>query len=374
MRSTLLNIPSNSCQLPAGELPVQAGESFFARDVRATLCRGMWVGMALSLWVGGTFLSAHADTEPRFRTAREHYEQARYEEARTTFESLWERRPKDLRLAFNAGAAAYRQGDYEAASRHFEAALESADLALQQKGFYNRGNSRVRQGEVLEDPAQRRSYWEAAVEDYRAALGLNPTDEAAETNLRRIEALLQEDPEQQPETDESCESDESEGGDGEDESEGADGDDESEGTDESDGKDGSEESEGADGSDESEQGEQGEQGQQGDGQNGRQDGDSGMERPENRSDSDPTGESEGPRAMNPEKETDGDSDGEGADGAANQAGGGRADTETVPLRMSLEQAERVLDDARAEERALIWRPAEPSAQDKRRSAGRRKTW
>ncbi len=333
------------------------------------------IGCLLLVVLSLVLLDSSAFAQVSIRSAREHYERAQYDEARATFEALYESRPKDHRLAFNAGAAAYRQGDFESATRLFEASLLSSDLALQQKGFYNRGNSKVRLGEKAEDPALRQSLWQSAIEDYQAAIGLDASDDAARTNLRRVQELLEQDPpqdqeqeqeqeqENQGEGDEDQEQDNGEGDDqdqekGQNQDQGEDGDSSSG----DDSNDGSESGKGQDG-----EGSESSQSEQGSGENGESSQDKGMEDGGQRNQPSDGKESEGPRGLNPQQEPGDSSEGEGGGSASGMAETG------PPLRMTLEQAEQVLDEARNEERALIWRPAE-SRSDKRSASGRRKAW
>jgi TolA-binding protein len=57
-----------------------------------------------------------------------------------------------LRLVFDAGAAAYRATNYDAALQDFQAATLSPDLKLQQQAFYNLGNTLYRMGELKFTP------------------------------------------------------------------------------------------------------------------------------------------------------------------------------------------------------------------------------
>ena len=60
------------------------------------------------------------------------------------------RKPKDARLAFNAGDAAYRAGQYDAADAAFKRALAAADPELQQQVLYNDGDVLYRLGRGAE--------------------------------------------------------------------------------------------------------------------------------------------------------------------------------------------------------------------------------
>lgn len=126
------------------------------------------------------------------RSALKHYQSGRYEEARREFERLAEKSPKDPRLQYNAGAAAYQGGDFEKAAEHFQAALDPENLPLQQRSYYNLGNARYRRGEAQDDPQQKMEQWKAALQDYDFALKLKPDDEDARFNKELVQKRLEE--------------------------------------------------------------------------------------------------------------------------------------------------------------------------------------
>lgn len=302
------------------------------------------------------------------------YRDARFEESRKGFEALLDQRPNDHRLAFNAGAAAYRQGDFDGAARHFERALDSTDLQLQQQAFYNLGVSQFRAGEAAKDPAQRRPQWEMARDNFAAATGLDPSDAAARSNLDRMMALLEQEPEQQPQPQENQKGDEGEEGQEKDESQKGD---ESGKGDQSGQQDPSQKGDESGDSSEEQSGEQSGKDQEGksgksgeDSKSGKEDG--GMEQggeKDGQDGQDGKEGSEGPKALNPGKE--GGEDGEGGS-ASGESRTGMAEQE-VPVRMTVQQAEQMLDEARGEEKALIWRPPS-TGRESRTASGRRKTW
>ena len=90
---------------------------------------------------------------------------------------LWQRPDQQAHARLEAGAAAYRQGDYEGALRAWES-VPGADAA------YNRGNALAQQGRLAE-----------AVEAYDRALELQPgMDDAAVNRQAVLDALRQRPP------------------------------------------------------------------------------------------------------------------------------------------------------------------------------------
>ena len=136
-------------------------------------------------------------------SALREYNAGNYEQALKEYERLLERKRDDPRLHFNAGTAAYRNHQFDEATRQFNEALNSPDIKLQQLSYYNRGNSQFRQGEANADPAKRTEAWEKAIKDYELSLKLSPQDPDARFNhdfvKQRLEELKQQQ-QQQPQS------------------------------------------------------------------------------------------------------------------------------------------------------------------------------
>ena len=91
---------------------------------------------------------------------------------------------------YNAGVTAYRSNDFSSASTTFEQATASPDRALQERAFYNLGNTAYRLGEA--DPTRAQPSWERALKSYEAALAINPQDEDARFNYEFVKKKLEE--------------------------------------------------------------------------------------------------------------------------------------------------------------------------------------
>jgi Ca-activated chloride channel family protein len=109
--------------------------------------------------------------------------------------------PKQPLLAFDAGAAAYKAGQFPQAAQAFQASVNASTsgdahrLADQQDGYYNLGNTLYREGQKTEqaDPQATIDTWTHAVKTYDAALQLRPDDADSKFNRdfvsRKLEAL-----------------------------------------------------------------------------------------------------------------------------------------------------------------------------------------
>jgi Ca-activated chloride channel family protein len=138
-------------------------------------------------------------------SAHRNYDQGNYLAARKEYERLLQKKPDDPRLHYNAGAAAYKAKDFDAATKDFGAALTSPDLKVQQQAYYNFGNALYRQGQRAGEPNQQFQSWSQAVRSYESALKLDPNDEDAKFNLelvkKKLEALKKETNPNQPSQD-----------------------------------------------------------------------------------------------------------------------------------------------------------------------------
>ncbi|MGA2864054.1 MAG: hypothetical protein ABSF95_06155 [Verrucomicrobiota bacterium] len=146
--------------------------------------RASAIALALLLWPGLVFGSAGS--------AWREYKHGQYEQALKEYEQLLQRQGDDARLHFNAGAAAYRSQQLEAAAKQFDEALNASDLRLQEMAYYNRGNALYYLGERNPDPAKRGEAWQKSVQDFQSSLKLNPQDQDAKYNLEFVKKKLEE--------------------------------------------------------------------------------------------------------------------------------------------------------------------------------------
>jgi Ca-activated chloride channel family protein len=124
--------------------------------------------------------------------ARRAFEAGEYKAALEEYQRLLRERPGDARLHYNAGSAAYRADDLETAVNQFNEALRTTDLGLQRDAYYNRANTRYRQGEKITEAADKQQMWESALNDYDRALKLNPEDADAKFNRELVQRKLEE--------------------------------------------------------------------------------------------------------------------------------------------------------------------------------------
>lgn len=122
----------------------------------------------------------------------EAYRRGDYLAASEYYGKLLEKSPNDAQLQYNFGTAAYRNNMYDNAIEAFTKALRTDDIALQQKAYYNRGNSQYKKGAEMRqaDPRAAAEQWRQAVASLQSALELNPADQDARHNKELVSSQL----------------------------------------------------------------------------------------------------------------------------------------------------------------------------------------
>lgn len=138
------------------------------------------------------------------------FDQQQFEDAALAFREAAERAQQvgrdPARAWFNYANALFEQGRFEDAARVYQDALRSTDLDVQQSAHFNRGNAllaeAVRQAEGQAFDAAK-TFTERAVDSYRNALTLRPTDRDAKINheladrfREELEEILAQQPQQ----------------------------------------------------------------------------------------------------------------------------------------------------------------------------------
>jgi Ca-activated chloride channel family protein len=111
------------------------------------------------------------------------YKSGNYTNALAEYERLAEVNTNDLRLVFNAGAAAYRATNFDEATKLFQAVMVAPDLKLQQQAYYNLGNVQYRAAAAAKELDGLQEAWESAIKTYERAVALNTNDVDAVFNL-----------------------------------------------------------------------------------------------------------------------------------------------------------------------------------------------
>ncbi len=102
--------------------------------------------------------------------------------------------PPDRRLDYNQGTEAYGKGDFAKASEALRTSLKTPDLTLQERSYYNLGNTLYRTGQASmeKDPEATIKNWEESIKAYQDALALDDGDDDARYNKALVEKKLEE--------------------------------------------------------------------------------------------------------------------------------------------------------------------------------------
>jgi Ca-activated chloride channel family protein len=157
-----------------------------ARAVAPVAPRRTLATAALVLLFAGSSLAAAPGLDA--------YRNDNYTEAYQQFEKTLKEHPDTHaadRIEFDAGAAAYKLGNYNQALEWFSRSLLSKDKSLQEKSHYNIGRT-------LEERADRTDTNEKALGElrnaqshYEEALKLDPNDERAKANLEEVKQKIE---------------------------------------------------------------------------------------------------------------------------------------------------------------------------------------
>lgn len=125
---------------------------------------------------------------------QESFDTGDYLKAAEYYSRLLEKYPGDAKLHYNYGSCAFKNNLYDDAVNSFTKALKSEDIGLQQKAYFNKGNSHYQKGaEMLQaDPQGTADEWTQALESLSSAMVLNPEDSNAAHNHDVIKKRLEE--------------------------------------------------------------------------------------------------------------------------------------------------------------------------------------
>ncbi|MDA7665560.1 primosomal protein [Verrucomicrobia bacterium] len=153
-----------------------------------TLSQNSWK-IQMCLMVGLLLTMVLCADSPR--KAAEHMKLGQYDDAMRVYADLASRKPDDSRYLYNAGVAAYKAQKFQEAQEYFDASSLSSDLGLQQQSFYNRGNALYKAGESEAEFEKKAQLWKEALDQFDHAVKLNDTDNLATENLQFVKTQLE---------------------------------------------------------------------------------------------------------------------------------------------------------------------------------------
>ncbi|PIE72348.1 MAG: hypothetical protein CSA20_08405 [Deltaproteobacteria bacterium] len=145
-------------------------------------------GLAFLLLTGLLF----AQTEVKASPGEESFARKDYIGASEYYAQQLERGLETPEIYYNSGVSAYKNNMYDDAIDALAKALPTADLELQEKIYFNLGNSYYQKGlETLQtDPELTKTQWQQAIEAYESVSSLDPEDMKARHNRKIVEERL----------------------------------------------------------------------------------------------------------------------------------------------------------------------------------------
>ena len=122
------------------------------------------------------------------------YRNDNYTEAYQQFEKTLKENPNTHaadRIEFDAGAAAYKLGNYNQALEWFSRSLLSKDKSLQEKSHYNIGRTLEERADRTDSNEKALGELRNAQSHYEEALKLDPNDERAKANLEEVKKKIE---------------------------------------------------------------------------------------------------------------------------------------------------------------------------------------
>jgi Ca-activated chloride channel homolog len=116
-----------------------------------------------------------------------------YQQAEAFYRELLADDPDNPILLYNSGSAAYKNAHFDSAIEAFSRAITTAAPAVQEKAYFNQGNSWYRAGEMTRQTAAKQTIqaWQNALNAFAAAVALNPDNRDAAANHEFVTKQLE---------------------------------------------------------------------------------------------------------------------------------------------------------------------------------------
>ena len=118
------------------------------------------------------------------------YRQGNYQGALKDFERRLQSGSTAAEIKFDAGAAAYKAGDFKKAAGYFSEAMTSEKQKIKEAATYNLANALVRSGEAAQESEAKLSEWKNALQHYETVLKASPANAQAQENRDIVLKLI----------------------------------------------------------------------------------------------------------------------------------------------------------------------------------------
>lgn len=119
------------------------------------------------------------------------YRQGNYQGALQDFEKRLKAGDSMPEIKFDAGAAAYKAGDFQKAAGYFSEAMTSPKPKIREAATYNLANSLVRSGEAAKENDAKLSDWKNALQHYETVIKADPANARAKENRDIVKKLIE---------------------------------------------------------------------------------------------------------------------------------------------------------------------------------------
>ena len=119
------------------------------------------------------------------------YQKGNYQGALKDFEQRIQSGSTTPEVLFDAGAAAYKAGDYKKAAGYFSEAMTANSPKIRDAATYNLANSLVRTGEAAQENDAKLSDWKNALQHYETVLKATPGNAQAKENRDIVKKLIE---------------------------------------------------------------------------------------------------------------------------------------------------------------------------------------
>lgn len=119
------------------------------------------------------------------------YQQGNYQGALQDFEKRLKSGDTIPEVKFDAGAAAYKAGDFQKAAGYFSEAMTATKPKIRDAATYNLANSLVRAGEAAKENDAKLSDWKNALQHYETVIKADPMNVKAKENRDIVKKLIE---------------------------------------------------------------------------------------------------------------------------------------------------------------------------------------
>jgi len=119
------------------------------------------------------------------------YNQGNYQGALADFEKRLKAGATAEEIRFDAGAAAYKAGDFKKAAEYFSGAMTSPKPNIRENATYNLANALVRSGEAAKEKESKLADWKNALQHYETVIKADAKNIRAKENRDIVKKLIE---------------------------------------------------------------------------------------------------------------------------------------------------------------------------------------